>query len=443
MRKLVSVVLILAMALCLVPAALAAEPKEVDPETAIAYNTLTRVYYETLEEAVSNLGFFQTVVLLRNYTLQESITISSYAKVIVPSEVAYTGDTNDGHNTGDVPPTPEDQLTAPVTLTVPEGKSITITGGGTLLVAGNQQSDQPQSGFLYGTYGAIDLSGEILVSSGNLYARGLISGTGTITVESNGSVYQRFEIQDWRGGTASRAANDVDVFPFNLYQLGGIDTTVIYKSGSSLYGQAYIYAGGVNNNAEINYIGPKGLVQWVDSDGNITMTKDNGITTATVNAAIRTGDLSFTFRVLGIPITISSNNKDCPFGYHLNLVMAENSSLTVNAKLKMLPGCTFTVSPGATMTLSSTGAMYFYGKDTYKQDYYYVGSIKDEFDYRAAATLKNSGEVVLDGGTIGSTDSSFVNVEGFTSTGTTVNVLEYNQTSGKIEVPFYVGTSAA
>ena len=379
----------------------------------------------------------------REYELEADITIPRGITLTIPSSSSLN-DTTSGHNfSGGID---EENAKVYATLTVPADKSITVNG--VLLVAGNQQSTQPESGFLSGAYGAIDLQGNITVGSGGvLYARGEISGLGKVTAMSGGSVYQRFEIADWRGGTASRAANRADVFPFNLYQLGGIDAEAIYENGSSLYGQAYIYASGLSTRADIHYIGSSALVEFTGTGGNVTMTKKDGITTATVNGAIKTGTLRFDFNILGIPIPITSEGKDCPFGYNLNLVMAAGSSLDVNVKLKMLPGCTFTVSDGATVTLSEGGAMYFYGAETYSPNYFFhrtteTGEVALDWNYKAAATLVNNGTVTLNGGTIGSTVSSFINVGGFTSTGTTVDVLEYNQTSGKLEVPFYVGTYA-
>lgn len=363
-RKTLAIILVAVLCVAtLCPSALAAGE---DPVVAINDNGGE---FSSLKEAVEqtyNNDFGGTVTLVAEDTLNEELIIPAEIKVIIPSSADHN-DTFEGNNVSG-----NGTAATPYSLlTVSETGSIVLQG--TLLVAGNQQSTQPRSGFLTGSYASVILNGKMTISSGgNLYARGNITGKGNITVETGGSIYQRFEIADWRGGTASLAANRNGVFPFSLYQLGGIDVETTYKSGSALYGQAYIYASSTNTYVTVNYIGSKGLVQPTGEGGTIVMTKADDVTTATVSGEFATSDLEFVISILGFEYPISTSGRDCPFGYHFKLALADGAKLTINNKLKFLPGFSLTVSDNAALTVSADAAMYFYGADSKPTSLYSV-----------------------------------------------------------------------
>ncbi|MFR0795713.1 MAG: hypothetical protein ACLSHG_04685 [Oscillospiraceae bacterium] len=53
-------------------------------------------------------------------------------------------------------------------------------------------------------------------NGGSLYAWGFVVGSGSVTAESGGTVWEWFQIDDFRGGTASGAMGN-GVFPFSQY----------------------------------------------------------------------------------------------------------------------------------------------------------------------------------------------------------------------------------
>ena len=91
------------------------------------------------------------------------------------------------------------------TLTMSEGASITVNGaislGGRYYAAGGSEQGRP-----VGDYGYIkmaDNSSITVKNGGNLYAWGFISGSGSVLAESGATVYEFYQIADFRGGTAS------------------------------------------------------------------------------------------------------------------------------------------------------------------------------------------------------------------------------------------------
>ena len=102
------------------------------------------------------------------------------------------------------------------TLTMSEGTSITVNGaislGGRYFAAGGGQQGRP-----VGDYGYIKMaenSSITVKSGGNLYAWGFISGSGSILAESGATVYEFYQIADFRGGSASSSMGH-GVFPFS------------------------------------------------------------------------------------------------------------------------------------------------------------------------------------------------------------------------------------
>lgn len=430
-KKMLVFVMLMALTITLVPSAFTAQAAEVDPENAVAVNVTSNVYYDTLESALSSAALGQTVVLLHSYELAESITVGPLVTLTIPTDINKTDDTTTGSNVSGNSTNGE----AKVVLTVPEGKSITVNG--TLLVAGNQQSTQPRSGYLTGNYGAIDVEGTIIVN-GILYARGSIftNGTGSITANSGSSVYERFEIADWRGGTASFAANNAGVFPFSLYELGGIDVETTYNNGSLIYGQSYIYASNTDVYVTVNYLGTNGLVKPVGNGGTVTMTKADNVTTATVTGQFETGNLSFEIYILGFMYPITSEGKDCPFGYNFDLDLADGTNVTINGNLKILPGCDLTVEEGATVNIAEGSSALFFTADGYSNTWNYAGWPAESVNVGDATlnivtTETGAGTV---NGLVGSTSATLDNIKGLgtlTPTGSKT-IVELTQSSTRV-----------
>lgn len=392
--------------------------------------------YSTLEAAIADAMPGDVIILTTDYTLTESAVIPTGVKLTIPTSASYN-DTNDGNNVqGGVT-----SGSAFVTLTVPAGKTLTVNG--TLLVAGNQQSIQPRTGCLTGNFGKIDLAGELEVS-GELYARGEISGNGTVTAKSGSKVYQLFQIKDWRGGTKSLAAYNASIFPFNLYEVNSIKAETKYENGASLTGQYYIYASGSHNNGEVPLIGDGAQMDFADdtaSDHIIMKENADGEMTATINGDIKTGHIAISLKQFGFNFSITSSYAVCPFGYNMDVVITNGSSMEITNNLKILPGCDITNN--GTLTVDAGKTVYFYGADGYSAAYNFA-----EWTSAAPATLTGTGTLV-NNGTVASTDPTFANMSGHTAarnedgTAVTVTMDEYVQASGSTPVTFTVGAAAS
>lgn len=411
------------------------ETEEPDPTVAIIRASGAEdVSYTTLEAAISaaadNGG---TVILTADYTLAEDTTIPTGVTVVVPYDATYSTGTQDyvKKATGTIGE-------AYVTLTVPTEKELVVNG--TLLVNGVAAGDtQKHEGVLDGNYGHVDLDGTITVK-GKLYARGIIDGDGSVTAERGSTVYQLFQIKDWRGGiktaeliTALLASRRV--FPFNEYEVSNIQSAATYEYGSSMVGQGYVYANNSANFADINLIGSNALFIIQDENSNCTSTYD---ATANQLKVVCNGNVHISKLSVSVGgFTINSNNFVCPVSKHIGITA--NGTLTLEYNYKLLPGSYITVNSNAALTVSSGKSLYVYDAAHYQPGFTY-GQTQAQIGPSAALTINGSVS-----GNVYSSDAGMSNITGSAYTaadsGSTATVREY--TTEYVSVTFHRATLTA
>ena len=417
----------------------------VDPVAEVSFSSGTSATYTTVQDALNAAQSGDIVFLLSNATLSTDATVKSGCTLVVPYCADDEGSIDGENNTSGAAPITGNPY---LTLTIASNAKLTING--TVIVSGNQQSTQPQTGCLTGDYGKIDLSGEIEVANGGeLYARGEISGTGSVTAKSGSAVYQLFQIRDWRGGTAARAAMNSDIFPFNRYEYNNITADVVYENGAELYGQYYFVVSGsifgyhfsIPTQGSLPLIGANGMLIFTGNTATdkITTTYSNGMIQAVVDGAVQTGDLALSVNLFGITFPIDSSSVVLPFGYNFDITVADDASLTVTNDIKLLPGCDLTVENGGTMTIANGGSLYFYDTDAYSNTFSFNGTWTPTVD--ATLTVESGGTVNYNStyGKLASSDSTGGNFDGITmpaNPGTTT-VYEYANNTTVTGVTFY------
>ena len=426
-RRIISIIL----AICVIASVSMVSALAVNPSNSV-YNKTWGIYYNSLASALSEAFDGDEIYITADYTLESSVTVPSNVTLIIPSSSALN-DTTAGNNASGGQVLGNEY----VTLTIPENTVLTVNG--TLLVAGNQQSTQPQSGCLTGDFGKIDVSGSIDVY-GSLYARGEISGTGTVTANSGSSIYQLLQIQDWRGGTAARSAYNNHIFPFNRYEYKNITAKTYYMNGCAMYGQYYIYASSTHNAGDVTIIGQDGILEFENTTATdyIVTEYSSGKMTATIKGAVKSGDMSVTIQVFIFDYTIDSSSTVLPFGYNMDVVVADGASLRITNDIKLLPGCTITVEDGGELIVDSGANLYVYGAGGYSPTYNYGGW--SGMPSTAATLTAETGATITNNGVIASSDSTLANIPYSSYSGTTT-VKECTQSGSTITVvyvTFYV-----
>ena len=258
------------------------------------------------------------------------------------------------------------------TLTMSEGTSITVNGaislGGRYFAAGGGHQGRP-----VGDYGYIkmaDNSSITVKSGGNLYAWGFISGSGSILAESGATVYEFYQIADFRGGSASSNMGN-KVFPFSQYFVQNIEVPLTLNAGANEQVYSGVYAMSTTYTTAINFIGDTGMFK-VES-GSFTKDYDEKADRLvfTVNGEAALNTLSL--KLAGMSVNSASYVLPITNNITINI---QSGNVTINQDAALLAGVQVNIAEGAGLTVASGKNIYFYDSDEWNSDNFVWGPCK-------------------------------------------------------------------
>lgn len=246
-------------------------------------------------------------------------------------------------------------------------------------------------------YVCLDLNGHNITinNGGKLFSDGLIIdsvGTGQINVEGGGFLRTLAVIHDYRGGTMTQSYVNNDVFPFQVYQLPYLRCKARVKydqtnGWGSLNGyvnaQAFrdVVVGDLTilkgqQEFELNFIGPSNSNYFIkldkpstyneDSYVDVIGYKENSIDETSANklysisqrikiiinnCSVSIGEFKFDIKVSGISISVNTSKYSLPISSFFDLEI-KNSFLTLDKRIKFLPGSSLIVDKYSTTLLS-------------------------------------------------------------------------------------------
>ena len=258
------------------------------------------------------------------------------------------------------------------TLTMSEGTSITVNGaislGGRYFAAGGGHQGRP-----VGDYGYIkmaDNSSITVKNGGSLYAWGFISGSGSVLAESGATVYEFYQIADFRGGSAS--SNMVNkVFPFSQYFVQNIEVPLTLNAGANEKVYSGVYAMSTTYTTSINFIGNNGMFKVVSG----SFTKDYDEKTdrliLTVNGEAELNTLAL--KLAGMSVNSASYVLPITNNISINI---QSGKVTINQDAALLAGVEVNIAEGADLTVASGKTIYVYDGDEWNSDNFVWGSCK-------------------------------------------------------------------
>ena len=258
------------------------------------------------------------------------------------------------------------------TLTMSEGTSITVNGaislGGRYFAAGGGQQGRP-----VGDYGYIkmaDNSSITVKNGGKLYAWGFISGSGSVLAESGATVYEFYQIADFRGGSASSTMRH-KVFPFSQYFVQNIEVPLTLNAGANEQVYSGVYAMSTTYTTTINFIGDTGMFK-VES-GSFTKDYDEKTDRLvfTVNGKAALNTLSLT--LAGKDVNSASYVLPITNNITINI---QSGNVTINQDAALLAGVEVNIAEGAGLTVSNDKNIYFYDSDEWNSDNFVWGPCK-------------------------------------------------------------------
>ena len=258
------------------------------------------------------------------------------------------------------------------TLTMNENTSITVNGaislGGRYYAAGGGDQGRP-----VGDYGYIkmaDNSSITVKNGGNLYAWGFISGSGSVLAESGATVYEFYQIADFRGGSASSNMGN-KVFPFSQYFVQNIEVPLTLNAGANEQVYSGVYAMSTTYTTAINFIGDTGMFK-VES-GSFTKDYDEKTDRLvfTVNGEAALNTLSL--KLAGMSVNSASYVLPITNNITINI---QSGNVTINQDTALLAGVEVNIAEGAGLTVANGKNIYFYDSDEWNSDNFVWGSCK-------------------------------------------------------------------
>ena len=258
------------------------------------------------------------------------------------------------------------------TLTMSDGASITVNGaislGGRYYAAGGSEQGRP-----VGDYGYIKMaenSSITVKNGGNLYAWGFISGSGSILAESGATVYEFYQIADFRGGSASSNMGN-KVFPFSQYFVQNIEVPLTLNAGANEQVYSGVYAMSTTYTTAINFIGDTGMFK-VES-GSFTKDYDEKADRLvfTVNGEAALNTLSL--KLAGMSVNSASYVLPITNNVTINI---QSGNVTIDQDAALLAGVEVNIAEGAGLTVANGKNIYFYDSDEWNSDNFVWGPCK-------------------------------------------------------------------
>lgn len=255
------------------------------------------------------------------------------------------------------------------TLTMSDGASITVNGaislGGRYYAAGGGEQGRP-----VGDYGYIkmaDNSSITVKNGGKLYAWGFISGSGSVLAESGATVYEFYQIADFRGGTASSGMHH-GVFPFSQYFVQNIEVPLTLNAGANEQVYSGVYAMKSTYTTAINFIGDTGMFK-VES-GSFTKDYDEKTDRLvfTVNGKAALNTLALT--LAGMDVDSASYVLPITNNITINI---QSGNVTINQDAALLAGVEVNIAEGAGLTVANGKSIYIYDRDEWVAQNFVTG----------------------------------------------------------------------
>ena len=324
--------------------------------------------YEDLGEAVTYAQTHQiskVTLLSKKATLTKDYTIPAGITLLVPFDAAKTlfTDSPTAVSAGSV--STKNNEYKRLTLSV----GVTLTVLGSLSVGGQHKSCGGSSaGYMSGNYGQVWLeSGSQIVvkNDGNLYAWGFVSGAGSVSVESGGTVYEWYQITDFRGGTASLEMGN-KVFPFSQYYVQNIEAALTLYPGAKESVYAAVFASGRINYSAIPFVGDDGMFKVIS--GSLTKQYDGAADRMiyTISGEAEINNLNLTLAGMGV----SSKDYVLPLTNNMTVNLSSGSKFTVKQTAALLAGVQANIAENAEMVIENGTTVYVYDAAEWTENNY-------------------------------------------------------------------------
>ena len=262
-------------------------------------------------------------------------------------------------------------------LTLENG--VTLDVHGTIEVSGSQMSGaqgDKGAGCPRNPYGQLIMKegSKVILESGSvLRAWGFVTGDiankdenfnvphGTIDARRGSTVYEQFQMYDWKGGTNTSMYMGSDkVFPVTQYFIQNIEVPTTYRPGSALWALTSVYVSNKTRGGKVQLIGLHGedalfLMDEKDDSEDTWVRKSYD-----TNGDIQLYEINSAAQLSAVYLDV--DNYVLPIVNNLHMkVLQGNLDITQNVNL--LPGSSIDIAKQAKATILSDMSLYLYDQD--------------------------------------------------------------------------------
>lgn len=250
------------------------------------------------------------------------------------------------------------------TLTMDEGSQITVYGN-ISLPAQVSSANSSYTGVISGPCGTIHMkpsSSIVLKNRSNLYCWGFITGTGNIKAESGATVYEEFQICDYRGGNATSTLNgDKKVFPFTQYYVQNIEATLEIEYGAKETAVCRLHSSRLSKaDVSLNFITQDSGGLFNLQRGSSFVKKYDSATERVTYEVIGDANLS-SIEIDAGATTVKSQNFNLPIMQNTT-INVKRGTTTIDQSLCLIPGSQVIVDKGATVKIANGKSIYVYDR---------------------------------------------------------------------------------
>lgn len=357
------------------------------PSVAVCYNSATGTKYTRIEKALEDAISGQTIYVypgLKESDNKTSLRIEIVKDCTIKAGVIlclpYSGQEYYSRTVWGSLATFSDvdassvQTYRQTYVVITEGVTLTINSGGKLFVGGifGRESAGP-TGMVNGNYCELALEKEArIISNGTFDCYGMLKeadylNNGSMVEILRGTVNLPFAMYDYKGGSDSLELHNKSpkVCPFDVYDLGNIQTLFRIHSGVAVKAEYRMYMNNTQLPGIVNFIGSTNSnTMLVLSSGYLDIkytpatfgytesTVVEGQTKLNLVGTMSVGSVQMSVKMI-ISVTLNTAEYHLPFPYKFNFTIEEGSSVTINNKAKFLQGCTVHVKKGGNLYIQS------------------------------------------------------------------------------------------